>query len=422
VRHKRLLNNLKFAAQVGGRVGNMVVQIRGKPRSMDWAALAVEAISASCDAWDRYNEERMYDMETVGVGPWLNDQGWAPFHPALRPHIESAVSDIRAVSDLPEGLEESVVEASIGEEKVRWYGERDKEGRPNKKITPKTIFFYRSSRYIPTMDALSQSFWRRAANREIHYDGWRLAQLPVVEGIRETGFIRDLEARCRAFIGIEGCRGMLIDGLPGTGKSQAIREVLNRLELRTLHVDRQSIVDMLTQRIEHGEGAVSNVDMMIRIIRPDAVVIDDIDRIVDEVQPGLFSLIEQIKGSGHVKLLLTTSNHQDALLGPILRPGRIDDLVPVPDLEEEVVREILGYDADLASQMTGWPVAYVRDYVARREALGAEAARAELPSLARRVEEAKKASKPEPAWESVHETPYVGSLQSSREGRSRSPR
>lgn len=393
MRFKRFLNNAKFAAQVGGRVGNMVVQIRGKPRPMDWAALAVEAVSASCDAWERYLEEQAFDAEVIGIGPWMFDQGWVSFHPALKPQIAQALTDISVVDDVPSEVEECVIEATVGQEKVRWYNDRDKDGRPSKKIGDRTIFFFQQDRYAETMSALSESFWARAPAKEIHFDGYRVAPMPEVSGIRETKFIRELEARCRAFTVSGGCRGMLIDGLPGTGKSQAIREVLRRLDLRVLHLARSCILDLLSARVEHGEGTTSNVDMMIRIVRPDAVVIDDIDRVEKQAQPGLFSLIEQIKGST-ARLLLTTSNHQDELLGPILRPGRLDDLISVPDLEEEVVREILGYDADLAPSMAGWPVAYVRDYVARREALGREAARAELASLEARVVAARDAREP----------------------------
>lgn len=388
MRFKRFLNNAKFAAQVGGRVGNMVVQIRGKPRPMDWAALAVEAVSASCDAWERYLEEQAYDAEVVGVGPWMFDQGWIAFHPALKPQIAQAVTDISVVDDVPSEVEQCVIEGAVGAEKVRWTNERDKDGRPSKKIGDRVVFFFHRDRYVETMEALSVSFWERAPAREVHFDGHRVATLPAVEDIRETQFIRDLESRCRAFVSLKGCRGMLIDGLPGTGKSQAVREVLRRLDLRVLHLDRVCILDLLSPRVEQGEGTSSNADMMIRIVRPDAVVIDDIDRIDKSVQPGLFSLIEQIKGST-ARLLLTTSNHQGELLGPILRPGRIDDLISVPDLEEEVVREILGYDADLAPAMKGWPVAYVRDYVTRCEALGRDVARAELSSLASRVSAAR---------------------------------
>jgi hypothetical protein len=387
------LSNAKFAAKVGGRVGNMVVQIRGKPRPMDWAALAVEAVSASCDTWERYLEEQAFNAEVVGIGPWMFEQGWVAFHPALRPQVEQALTDISVVDDVPSEVEECVIEASVGPEKVRWYNTRDKDGRPSKKVYERTIFFFRRDRYAETMSALSESFWARAPAKEVHFNGFRVAPMPAVSDIRETQFIRDLEARCRAFVGLGDCRGMLIDGLPGTGKSQAVREVLRRLDLRVLHLDRTCILDLLSARVEHGEGTTSNVDLMIRIVRPDAVVIDDIDRIDKAAQPGLFSLIEQIKGST-VRLLLTTSNHQDELLGPILRPGRLDDLIAVPDLEEEVVREILGYDADLAPSMAGWPVAYVRDYVARRDALGREAARAELASLADRVEAARGTREP----------------------------
>lgn len=391
---KRSLDNLRFAASVGAQVGRLVVLVRGKPRAIDLAALGVEAASAGLDAWERYSKERSYSVEDTNATHWLHTEGWFMLHPALKKPVEEAITNAVVVTDVPSAVQETIIEAQLGDERVRWLTAPDKDGRPSKKVDERTAFYFCADRYTETMNALSEAFWARAPSREVHFDGGRVASMPEVSGIRDTQFIRDLEARCRAFVQRRECRGMLLDGVPGTGKSQAVREVLRRLNLRVLHLDRSVVA---ADTFDGDSRGVTSGDMMIRFARPDAIVIDDIDRLQGSAQARLFASIEHIKGSGFVKLLLATSNRKDELLAPILRPGRLDDMVAVPDLEEEVVREILGPDADLAPDMKGWPVAYVRDYVARREALGAEAARAELPELAQRVAITQGAqSEPEP--------------------------
>ncbi len=101
----------------------------------------------------------------------------------------------------------------------------------------------------------------------------------------------------------------------------------------------------------------------------------------------MLSLLEQAMEK--CKLVVLSVNCPDAMLGAMLRPGRIDDIVNVGAPEREVVERILGADADLAGEVEGLPICYVQDLAKRISALGRELAMGEIADLrahAERVE------------------------------------
>jgi SpoVK/Ycf46/Vps4 family AAA+-type ATPase len=73
------------------------------------------------------------------------------------------------------------------------------------------------------------------------------------------------------------------------------------------------------------------------------------------------------------------------MIGALLRPGRFDEVVTFDSLDRELLVELLGTDADLADQLEGLPIAYVREFVARLRVLGRNAALEELAELTERV-------------------------------------
>jgi hypothetical protein len=131
-------------------------------------------------------------------------------------------------------------------------------------------------------------------------------------------------------------RGMLLHGLPGTGKTLTVMYLCSRMKGRT--------AILTTGR---GLGMVGKVAELARDLSPSMVVIEDVDLIAEErgiphpfVRSGplLFELLNELDGlrdDADVIFVLTT-NRAD-ILEPALaaRPGRIDLAVelPLPDAD-----------------------------------------------------------------------------------------
>jgi len=125
-------------------------------------------------------------------------------------------------------------------------------------------------------------------------------------------------------------RGVLLHGLPGTGKTMIAMYVAQAIQNRT--------VLLLTGR---GQGMIEQSCALARALQPSIVILEDVDLVAEErTRPGaacagplLFELLNQMDGladDADVLFLLTT-NRPD-ILEPALaaRPGRVDQAVEIP--------------------------------------------------------------------------------------------
>lgn len=128
-------------------------------------------------------------------------------------------------------------------------------------------------------------------------------------------------------------RGVLLYGVPGTGKTHTVRYLLGKLSGVTVVV--------LSGR---ALGMISAACSVARALQPAVVVVEDIDLIAEErgrhlgQHPLLFELLNEMDGLGSdidVTFLLTT-NRADLLEQALAaRPGRVDHAaeLPVPDAD-----------------------------------------------------------------------------------------
>lgn len=128
-------------------------------------------------------------------------------------------------------------------------------------------------------------------------------------------------------------RGVLLYGVPGTGKTHTIRYLLSRLPGVT--------AVLLSGRVL---GMIGEACSVARALQPSVIVVEDVDLIAEERErhrgqsPMLFELLNEMDGLGQdmdVTFLLTT-NRVDLLEEALAaRPGRVDHAVelPVPDAE-----------------------------------------------------------------------------------------
>ena len=166
-------------------------------------------------------------------------------------------------------------------------------------------------------------------------------------------------------------RAIMFYGPPGTGKSTMARTTVEELGLRSFRIR--------VEDIGYTENSV--IFEAISIFQPDVIILDDFDRCHN--QPQLLETLEHFKR--HVKLVIATVNDRSNLDEAILRPGRFDELVCVDQMEEPVVRHMLGEYSDAYEAVKEWPIAFIEEYVIRRRFMSKEEADDSLKELMGRV-------------------------------------
>ncbi len=151
-------------------------------------------------------------------------------------------------------------------------------------------------------------------------------------------------------VGIEPPAGVLLHGPPGTGKTMLAKAVANQTDATFIKMAGSELVHKFI-----GEGAklVRDLFELARQNEPAVIFIDEIDAIAAkrtdsktsgdaEVQRTMMQLLAEMDGfeeRGEIRIIAAT-NRFDMLDRAILRPGRFDRLIEVPEPNEEGRREI----------------------------------------------------------------------------------
>jgi proteasome regulatory subunit len=146
-------------------------------------------------------------------------------------------------------------------------------------------------------------------------------------------------------VGITPPSGVLLYGPPGTGKTMLAKAVANETDATFIKMAGSELVHKFI-----GEGAklVRDLFDMAREHEPAVIFIDEIDAIASkrtdsktsgdaEVQRTMMQLLAEMDGfedRGEVRIIAAT-NRFDMLDRAILRPGRFDRLIEVPEPDQE---------------------------------------------------------------------------------------
>ncbi len=168
-------------------------------------------------------------------------------------------------------------------------------------------------------------------------------------------------------------RSIIYYGPPGTGKTTIVNNIVENLRLKSIR--------FVVSDIQH---RLIDVNFLVSHIKPDIIIIDDIDRLNGDTSAPLLNLIEELRNNCKLLLLTCNSVHFDSA---IIRPGRVDQLVPIFELDEEVVKNVLGEELiDMFDKVKKWPIAYVGELKERADVLGLEAAYESISELLDRVD------------------------------------
>jgi proteasome regulatory subunit len=152
-------------------------------------------------------------------------------------------------------------------------------------------------------------------------------------------------------VGVEPPSGVLLHGPPGTGKTMLAKAVANETDATFIKMAGSELVRKF---IGEGSRLVRDLFDLATEREPAVIFIDEIDAIASkrtdsktsgdaEVQRTMMQLLSEMDGfdeRGEVRIMAAT-NRFDMLDEAILRPGRFDRLIEVPDPGEEGRAQIL---------------------------------------------------------------------------------
>jgi proteasome regulatory subunit len=161
-----------------------------------------------------------------------------------------------------------------------------------------------------------------------------------IQEIRETVELPLTNPAIFQDIGIEPPRGVLLYGLPGTGKTMLAKAVARESKATFIHMSGSELVHKFI-----GEGAqlVRDIFQMAREKAPSIIFIDEIDAVGSirthdgttgsaEVNRTMMQLLAEMDGfrtRGDIKIIAAT-NRIDILDPALLRPGRFDRIIEIP--------------------------------------------------------------------------------------------
>lgn len=151
-------------------------------------------------------------------------------------------------------------------------------------------------------------------------------------------------------MGIMPPKGILLHGPPGTGKTLLAKAVATSTDSTFIEVVGSELVQKFI-----GEGAklVKEIFEMARERAPSIVFIDEIDALASrrmdvgtsgerEVQRTFMQLLAEIDGFKHLSnvKIIGCTNRKDILDPAILRPGRLDRLIEIPNPDKKGMDDI----------------------------------------------------------------------------------
>lgn len=207
-----------------------------------------------------------------------------------------------------------------------------------------------------------------------------------------TGWSVDAWQQVEPFVAAGKCRAVLLHGEPGTGKSMIARALATRV-LRDHGgslVVRVAVSDFAYLR-------PSALDGLLAVLRPDVVILDDVDRFAGTDQ--LLDLLEHMHV--YARLVVATANDLKSIPAAVRRPERFDEVIEVVGVGEHLACSILAEQADvvglpLLGVVAGWPAAYVAHVRDRLRHVPGATAEQEVAAVVRRIEEASPKAPPPP--------------------------
>lgn len=367
-KRKKVIESIKKTIEISSSIANTILMLKEKPKAWDYASVGISLANVALKVQKEIAHLSDLDPRTF-FDP--AEHYLIPF--SLRKAILSLAS---GTTILIESGKNRLIRGFILDHEVYWV-ERD-----NIKENP----FCKLSSKDKIIEAIGDILWKHVDSDNVLFSKAGLLEASD-ESLNfdfvETKSLKTVEKRISMFMDDETPRAYLLEGPPGTGKSSAVMYLINKLGLKSL---RTTLGHLAMGSNSYGEESYTslNLEMLLRALRPDLIIIDDIDRSYHVREEEMLKIFEVMRK--YCRVIVATCNNKNYMIGAMLRVGRFDDLFTIKYIDVEVVKELLDEDDhDLAERFTKWPIAYIQNYKTVKRVMGKKQARSELDDIEARI-------------------------------------
>lgn len=351
-----------------------LVLLRDKPRKLDWFAVGMAVTNVLLTA---RNEIKRY--QTVDPWQYYDPEIHERIPPAMRMLFIDLSEDTKTVAS-HDSYE--LLEADLGGAKVYW-----RKYNNNVDFGP-----FCKKEDVPTLyKAIGERLWTSIGSDHAVLTEDQNIDPTIEEAdftIHETTTLREFKERVQKFLDAGITRSFLLEGSPGTGKSSAVVYLIQSLKLRSF---RTTISALTGNNWDGARCATDSLEGLLMALRPDVLVLDDIDR-GWLGRDGLLKLFEVARR--YCKLIVATANNKDHMVGAMLRVGRFDDHIKFEGVDVEVLRAMLdAEDHELIKKFQGWPIAYIQNFITTKSVMGRDVAIGEIEDIDGRIKDIDKKTK-----------------------------
>lgn len=358
---------------IASEFGTLFMSIKDKPKPLDYIGLGLRSTELAVKL---RNEYRLHKSRDGGryFTPEESGEVWCGVPEEFKDTLKKYVLDASSVLSHWSGTKESYcpVVGYLGKEKIGWLEKDGKECG----FGP----YYVLERRKETFDTLGNLIWEDIGDNHCVFvngsvsnkDGKIGIDTFDLSGFKASGIMNRIKERIKCFLDKKIHRSVLIQGPPGSGKSSTARWLAREFGLRSLSVN-----------MANSSYAAYQLQSMIKVMQPGVIILDDFDRAANS-----YGMIEFLEVANQCcKLVLITTNCKDSMVGALLRPGRIDDVIHLNRLDRDFILSLVNNDEKVADVLEQLPAAYISEFLKRVEAIGPDLAKVELPELIDRARE-----------------------------------
>lgn len=376
---KKIIYGTRKTIEIASSIASTILNVRDNPKLLDKASVGVTFLNMGINIYDELSKINTTDPRTFySSGEYYK----------LPYTLERTVFKfVRKPETLISNGSIALKRAWLLNHEIFWIKTENNRESPYCKMSDKNKI----------VSSIGKMLWEHNGTTNVLLDkegGLIPSDETLSFKVIETNSMQELEKRVINFMKKDEVRSYLLEGPPGTGKSSAAMYLIKKLNLKSL---RTSLTSIYGGDWQQQANAAPNLDILLAALRPEMIIIDDIDRahMGDQQMLKLFETARK-----HCKIIMATCNNKNSMIGAMLRVGRFDDHILFDYLDTEVVQKMLDEDdQDIAERLSRWPIAYIQNYKTVKRVMGRKQARFEIDDMEARILQIQRKTLREGPWQ-----------------------